>query len=313
VARAIRISAWILLAILALPACRPARRAAPDSTVSTAGAPGIPELKQATYLAIAPGEGPVTLKDGVWEGAPYEAGGASRPSVRLVEDLLLAGDLTGDGVEDAVALLTADAGGTGVMSYLALMSRKKGQVTNLASATVGDRVQIRAARIVAGQLVVDVVQPGPNDPMCCPGDLATRRWKYADGKLQESAPVLAGRLSPDALAGREWILTHWSRELAAPAGPPVTLLLAEGTIRGSSGCNNYVAAFKAGASPSDITFGPTAGTRMMCDAAAMTVEDRFLAQLAAVRSFSFVAGKLVLNYETHGTPGSMVFAARVSR
>lgn len=303
----------VLILMTTLTSCQSGGSATRGQARSSPGPPALAELKVATYTGIEEGQGPVTLSGGAWEGAPYVAGGASRPSVRLVEDLLLAGDMTGDGTADAVALLTATTGGAGEISYLALMNRRDGRVVNLATATLGDRVQIRAARVENGELVVDVVQSGPNDPKCCPGDLATRRWRYAGGRLQESAPVIAGRLSPAALAGHEWVLTRWSWDTAAPADPPVTLRLAESRVSGNAGCNQYFAAVKAGDSPSDIRIGPAAATRMMCAEAAMAVEDRFMAQLQAVRSFSFVAGRLVLSYEKDGNFLSMVFATRDSR
>ena len=56
---------------------------------------------------------------------------------------------------------------------------------------------------------LDVVQGGGSDPMCCPGDLATRRFGLHDGKLVESTPVVSGRLSAASVGAAEWRLVAW--------------------------------------------------------------------------------------------------------
>ncbi|HAJ92935.1 MAG TPA: hypothetical protein DCO71_10040 [Gammaproteobacteria bacterium] len=55
----------------------------------------------------------VTLTDGYWEGEPVVAGGASRPSVGLIDDFMLAGDLDGDGTDEVVVFLWESSGGSG--------------------------------------------------------------------------------------------------------------------------------------------------------------------------------------------------------
>lgn len=41
-------------------------------------------------------------------------------------------------------------------------------LVNTASILLGDRVQINSVEIANGQIVVDMVQAGPDDPLCCP-------------------------------------------------------------------------------------------------------------------------------------------------
>ena len=84
-----------------------------------AAAPTREELGNATYQGVEEAGGPVTLVNGRWVAKPYVEGGASRPSVTLTRDFLLAGDLDGDRREEAVALLVATTGGTGETVYLA--------------------------------------------------------------------------------------------------------------------------------------------------------------------------------------------------
>ena len=112
-------------------------------------APTLAELGNATYLGID--EEPVTLVDGEWQGEPFIEGGASRPRAGLVRDFHLSGDLNGDGVKESVALLWTNAGGSGTFDYIAVVGRDNNATPiNLATADLGDRVNVRAAGIDAG-------------------------------------------------------------------------------------------------------------------------------------------------------------------
>jgi len=277
-------------------------------------APSLQELKHATYRGVDVAGGDVTLVDGKWEGKPYEPGAASRPGVTFVRDFRLAGDLDGDGAEEAVVLLAANAGGTGETSYVAVVGRPDGNVTNVATAPVGDRVQVRNARVAERRIVLDVVRAGENDAACCPGDLVTRTWELSGAALKEAAPVKTGRLSLDALAGTEWVLTSWAWDEAAPAAPDVTLTLDGTRVVGSAGCNNYFAQVTPGDAPGDIKIGPAGSTRKMCPEAEMAVEKRFLEQLAGVTQMRFVAGQLALSYAKKDKSfGTMLFDRRTAK
>jgi hypothetical protein len=50
---------------------------------------------------------------------------------------------------------------------------------------VGDRVQIRGARIDGESVVLDVLRAGPEDGMCRPRQLATRTFGIRNGRLVE--------------------------------------------------------------------------------------------------------------------------------
>jgi heat shock protein HslJ len=108
--------------------------------------------------------------------------------------------------------------------------------------------------------------------------------------------VRTGRLSPDALAGTEWVLRRWAWQEPAPGEPAVTLRFADGRFAGSAGCNSYTASVQAGKQPGDISLGPAAATRKTCPEPTMGIESRFLSALGAVEQFSFRDGRLVLTY-----------------
>jgi len=124
-------------------------------------APTYDELSNATYRGIY--DQAVRLEQGFWEGEPFVPSGASRPRVQLVRDFLRTGDVNGDGRAEAVVLLGESSGGSGARVYLAVAGRQSGQVVNLATVSVGDRVQVRAARVASRRIELDVVQAGPQD------------------------------------------------------------------------------------------------------------------------------------------------------
>jgi heat shock protein HslJ len=316
------LGAATLLFLVPTSAFRPRLRAAspqqarPAVQAPTVGhsAASIQELKNATYRGVEEAGHAFTLTNGRWEGKPYAPGGASAPSVTFLRDFRLAGDLDGDGADEAIVLLAAATGGTGEMTYLAVLGRPGGTLTNIATAAVGDRVQVRDARIDGGRIVLAIVQAGENDPACCPGDLVTRTWELSGSSLKEAAPVGTGRLSLDTLGGTEWVLKGWAWDEPAPAAPEVTLKLDGARLAGSAGCNNYFAPVKAGGTPGDIQVGPAGSTRMMCPDAEMAVEQRFFAQLAGVSQMRFLAGQLALSYvKPDKALGVMLFERRAAQ
>jgi heat shock protein HslJ len=273
-----------------------------------AGAPTLAELKSATYQGI---EGTsVTLVDGLWEGAPYEPGGVLRPSANLVRDYVTYGNLDGDADDEAVVFVNWSGGGTGQLLHLAVVERDGDAVRNVATALIGDRMQVRQTRIVDGKIVVDVVRAGEKDAMCCPGELATVTFapgKYGLAKVRDEE---TGRLTLDVLGSGEWVLRSWTFWEPAPAEAKVTLSFVDGQFAGTGGCNRYFAGAKVGDMPGDLTVGPAGSTQMACPDPLMQVEDRFLKQLASVNKFGFMAGQLMLGYQLDGTYGVMLFDRR---
>ena len=275
-------------------------------------APTLKELKNASYSGIEGLKGPVKLVDGKWRGRPYKKGSASRPAVTLVGDLRVIGYLDGDGIEDAMVLLNYAPGGTGQLLYLAVMARKKGKIENVATTLIGDRVQIRDIRIEQKRILVDIVQAGPKDAMCCPGEVTTRGWTLeSNGKLNSfTATDKPGRLTLEAIGNTEWVLRSWDLKEPAPKQPTVTLVFKDGRFAGSSGCNSYFAPAIEGTVPGDVEVGPAGTTRKSCPDNEMAVERRFLDQLARVKKFSFLATQLALSWEKEGVWKTMLFDKR---
>ena len=289
----------------------PPATASPAPRAGGAPAPAWVELRDATFRGITESAQPVTLAGGRWEGAPFVEAGAARPSVELLESVYLSGDLNDDGDGEAVVMLAGSSGGTGVNSYVSVMGRRDGRLENLGTAPLGDRVQIRSARIDGRRILVDLVQAGPADAACCPGDLVSRTFALSGDSLIE--PVLAattGRLALAAFADREWLLRAWNVGEAAADAPPVTLTLKEGRIEGHAGCNAYFATATDGETPGAVVIGPLGSTRKICEPPLTAVEDRYLRQLEHVTRYGFMAGRLALSYQTDAGAGAMLFEAR---
>jgi len=286
-----------------------------EPTKAAMQAPTLKEIKNASYSGIEGLKGSVKLVDGRWKGRPYKKGSASRPVVSLIGDFRITGDLDGDGTDDAVVLLNYAPGGTGQLLHLALMARKKGKIQNLATALIGDRVQIRGVRIEQKRIFVDVIQAGPKDAMCCPGEVTTREWTLEPGGKLNRYTVTAkpARLTLETIGNTEWILRSWDSKQPAPTRPAVTLIFKDGRFTGSSGCNNYFAPAKDGKIPGDVEVGAAGTTRKSCPANEMSVERRFLEQLVRVRKFGFLVTQLALCWEKDGVWKTMLFDKRQPR
>ncbi len=96
------------------------------------------------------------------------------------------------------------------------------------------------------------------------------------------------------LQGAEWAVVEIG---AAPlvAGSKVTLDFApDGRVSGHASCNNFTSAYTL--SGEGLAISKVAGTMMMCDAALMDHERRFLDMLGGAQNFSIAAdGALLLN------------------
>jgi heat shock protein HslJ len=270
------------------------------------------ELQNASYSGIEGLKGPIKLIDGRWKGRPYKKGSVSRPVVSLVGNLRVIGDLDGNGTDDAVVLLNYAPGGTGQFLHLAVVTRRKGKVENIATTLIGDRVQIRDLRIEKQRLLVDVVRSGPKDAKCCPGEVTTLGWTLEpSGKLNPFiVSASPARLSLATIGNTEWILRAWDLKQAAPKQPTVTLAFKDGRFTGSSGCNNYFAPAKQGNIPGEVEVGPAGTTRKSCPNREMSVERRFLDQLVRVKKFGFLDTRLALSWEKDGVWKTMFFDKR---
>jgi len=290
-----RLARTLTLALLAfLSACG---GVASGGGAPVASAPTWDEAANATYTGIE--QSPIVLADGAWDGEPFDPDGFSRPHAMLVPDFWLAGDLDGDAAPEGVVLLSASSGGSGTDLHVAALARRDGAIVDAGTALVGNRVQVRNARIEGGRIVLDVVQAGPDDAMCCPGEKATRSFAFEGEALVEVESRVTGRLVPGDLSGVEWVLAKLGDE-RAPAEPELTLRFDGSRVSGSAGCNPLFGELRAGATPGEIAFAPLGSAKRACAEAVMGLESRYLPALRSAGRFGFVAGQLVLTSKKPG-------------
>lgn len=249
-------------------------------------------LQNASYVGIE--EQPITLKDGRWQGEPYVEGGASRPTAGLVPDFHFKADVDNDGQTEIVSFLWQASGGSGINIYLAVMRNQEEGTENIATALIGDRVKLINGSFESGQILIDVLQAGENDAMCCPSQLATRSWTMESGKLKEGELEVTGKLSLTVLKDTHWVLTQMNQTVPPGEDFGVTLAFVEDRIAGKSACNRYSAGISDGENPGDVSIGPAMGTRMACAEEIMQIEGEYLAALASINAFSFLSGQLLL-------------------
>jgi heat shock protein HslJ len=309
---------WVIALLLAAitPAafsgCAPSDTGSPGRIAEPAVAAALPtqeQLADATYSGIY--DEPVMLTDGLFEGEPYVEGASARPQVQLIDGMSATGDLDGDGVEEIVVLVTEMSGGTGENLYLAVMRGENGAAVNVGTALVGDRIKLRTMAIVGSRLRLEVLQAGPDDAMCCPGELATREWAFTDAGFEEVSTEVTGRLSLAALVGPEWVLTGLAFREPAPAEPEIHMAITEdGSVSGSSGCNLFNGKLEEGSELGSVSAGPFMSTMMACEPETMELEQLFLKRLGGVTSFSFWVGHLMLSWQVEDDAGTLLFEPR---
>jgi len=145
-------------ALLAAPARPILQQADSPSDVLTADA-----LANMTYQSQLAPDGEVTLVDGRYEGADGLL-------VVLANEPMAYGQLGGQ--DAAAVLIVENGGGSGSFVNLAVVLDQDGTPVNIASTLLGDRVDVYALAIEDGAITVEMVRQGPNDPMCCPTEVA---------------------------------------------------------------------------------------------------------------------------------------------
>jgi len=145
---------------------------------------GVPQLtldvlKNLEYGVSVSEMAPVKLVDGRYEkNEPIE----ERFYV-IATDSVAFGDFDGDGTKDAAIIIVSGSGGSGIFEDLVLVRNDGGTPIVMKGAFLGDRVKVKDITIREGEILVDLIEHGPGDAMCCPTQPATRRFELEDGKL----------------------------------------------------------------------------------------------------------------------------------
>lgn len=301
----------LTLLALTLTSCgsdeaEPAGALSDTSNVAMAGEH--PDFANTTYRGIDLAAGDVTLVDGKWEQTDREGSSGGWVSLSSAD---LHGDLDDDGRDEWVVTLDASGGGSGMFTYLTVFGDKGGRWQQIAAPVVlGDRIDIRDQRVEPGRIIFDVVQGGPDDPSCCPGELATLVYTLTDGHLVAQPPQVTGRLDLAAVVKGPWRLVSFGAGDDLSEEVEVTLEYADGRFSGSTGCNRYQVAVKDAGAPGGIEVGVPTSTRRACEGAAAAVETLFLKCLASATEVSFAGpGRFEMTYKLGENYGTMTFQA----
>jgi len=185
-------------------------------------------------------------------------------------------------------ILIENSGGSGNFRYLAAVINEGGAPVNVATQFIGDREQVQVISIDGKEIKVDMVAHGPDDPMCCPTQEATKVYQLEDDQLAEVLVALEGTL---------WTLVAYgdpSDPQAVLEGSEITAEFdsAEGRVHGSAGCNSYFGAYEVDGD--SLTVGPVGSTEMYCAAPenVMDQETAYLAALQSAASYQIVGNQL---------------------
>jgi hypothetical protein len=142
-------------------------------------------LGNATYPNQFVREGIVTLADGVYEETP-EPGAASHVRVALGE--LFAFGAIGDHPRAAAVVLSTTTGGSGTFVDLAVVPFEGDTPGRAVVTFLGDRVKIESLKLRDGQVTVDLLAHGSEDPMCCPTEKRSEHFAWVGDKLERLSP-----------------------------------------------------------------------------------------------------------------------------
>ncbi len=188
---------FILILTLGTLACGLASPASisptPDPVQPTVPAPTVPapaltadQLQNAQYqLGAREDRASVQLTDGQWQQGT-DATTLDYARVSLSEFISL-GDITGDGVDEAAAIFFENYGGTGNFGFLAVYTNVNGLPVFLSSTMIDDRPMINGLAIESGEVFLDAVIHGFEDPGCCPQLPTTRRYALVNNALRITA------------------------------------------------------------------------------------------------------------------------------
>ena len=256
-------------------------------------------------LYTLPDLGKVQLKEGKFS-QKYGEGETQVNQVEFLQSIL--GDLNGDGVDDAAVVLWANTGGSGLYSYLAAVVNQDGKVQPVGAQLLGDRVKVQGLSVKDGKIEIQTLEPGPNDPQCCPSQLVQRTYQVDGNALRLSAEDRQGE-SASAITGTIWQWESYQDKdvadnIAVNAPGKYTLtLLPDGTYTFIADCN--AGSGKVTISGTSIKLEPGAVTLAEC--AQGSLSSRYLALLGDAATVMFVNGQLVLELMTGG--GQMFFSA----
>lgn len=255
------------------------------------------DLANATYRIHELGT--FQLVNGEFEHRYGEEGMTQLHKVTL--EKIAFGDLDHDGTSDAAVVLAWQSGGSGTFKYLFAMRNTRTAPRQQDHVLLGDRIQISALSIAAGQVNIDMFTTGPDEPVCCP----TQRVKLAyilsgDKWVQNIDKVIQPDASIDPEVNITEIVWKWKRfdnlynsyNFVIDEPNKYTLILfPDGSYQVTADCNRMQGQYTI--QDNGIKIAPGAATLAECTPESRYAE--YLRYLTEGVSFVLHENKLVLN------------------
>ena len=148
------------------------------------------ELRNARYSL--PDVGEFQLQNGAYVNVPQQQ------RVTLVDrpGYVQFGDLDNDQKTEGLVVLAANTGSSGTFYYLVAVTEQQGQLRPVAATLLGDRIQVQEISVVNGQVKVELITQGPNDPMCCPTLTVTANYTLQANQFQPLAGTIVDTAAP---------------------------------------------------------------------------------------------------------------------
>ena len=179
-------------------------------------------LEQATYLTESTDAGVATLDAGEFR-APAAPGSAAELVIQLGS--WAAGDLDGQGGEDAAAITVERPGGSGAFYFIHALTAGEDGLRDVGAVFLGDRIRVEEVAIHGGAITVRLLDRAPSAAMSSEPDVAMlRRFAIEGGALVE---LDGGRISAAKLEQATYLTestdagtaTLEAGEFRAPAAP----------------------------------------------------------------------------------------------
>lgn len=123
--------------------------------------------------------GKIKLKNGLYEN-PIEGAHYNSTEWPAKFDF---GDLNGDGISDAVAILWSFVGASGTWVELVAITNRRGHPRQAAVLSLGNKVDVRSVSIHSGLILLEIVRHSPSDPMCCPSVHFLEKYRLKGERL----------------------------------------------------------------------------------------------------------------------------------
>lgn len=164
----------LILAVVALIALLGFTFCSGESCIASSEPLTIEKLKNAEYNLRY---GMVKLTDGFCPNRRKDP----HPYDFELSDKVTFGDLNGDGVADAAAILWSEGRGRRTWVELVAIVNQDGNPRQVAVKMLGLNAAVMSILIESGEIVMKMGKRAPDDPMCCPSLSFTQKYKL-DGE-----------------------------------------------------------------------------------------------------------------------------------